>query len=60
MFPLPAMSNGYGHAEISTPIPLGPALRGLVFYAQAAVVDPKGAGGGFAVSGGLRLRIGDG
>jgi hypothetical protein len=47
-----------GEAEVSIPIPGAVALRGLVLFAQAAVLD-NAAAGGFRLTQGLRLEVGD-
>lgn len=54
-----AVSSQLGHAQTAIPIPLSLSLRGLEIFGQAAILDPQGALSGIAVSGGLRLRIGD-
>lgn len=54
-----AIAAANGTAALPLPLPLDPALRGLAAFAQVATVQPGGPLGGIAVSGGLRIRVGD-
>jgi hypothetical protein len=54
-----ALTNASGFADIRTAIPNDPSVRGLVVFAQAAVLDPLGPFAGVSFTGGLRLAIGD-
>lgn len=49
-------ANGFWHHRL--PLPQAAALRGMVLHAQGAVVDPA-VPGGFALTQGLSLRLGD-
>lgn len=51
-------TDGQGAASLPFPLPNAPVLRGYVFSAQAAVNDP-GSAGGFMLTNGLLLTIGD-
>jgi hypothetical protein len=51
-------SRGHGELAIGM-VPDDPTLAGLERYAQAIVADPLGPDGKFALSAGLRLRMGD-
>jgi hypothetical protein len=53
-----AAANVLGSAEIVTPLPAVPALRGVALVAQAAVLDAAAAGG-FRLSPGLQISVGD-
>jgi Galactose oxidase, central domain len=50
-------SSNHGHAEVKLSIPFNLSLRGLTFFAQAAVIDPKT--NRLSMSHALRLVIGD-
>lgn len=51
------LADPRGMATLPLPVPADPALRGLVFQAQAATLTPVPPG--FALSAGLRLQVGD-
>jgi hypothetical protein len=53
-----AMADARGFAGRAVPLPGNQALRGLLMTAQAGVIDPS-ARGGFTVSGGLLITVGD-
>jgi hypothetical protein len=48
-----------GAAWFAAPVPASAPLKGLVVFAQAAVLDPAGAFAGIALSNGVRLLIAD-
>jgi hypothetical protein len=52
------LANGNGMAVQPIPLPADQALRGLVLYAQAGVLDPA-APGALTLSPSLRLTVGD-
>ena len=52
------LANGSGMATLPVPLPDHNALRGVFVHAQAGALDAS-APGGFTVSHGLRLAIGD-
>jgi hypothetical protein len=54
-----AMTNAAGFATAQMAIPPDTALRGLRFYAQAAVLDPQGAAFGLAFTAARALTIDD-
>ena len=56
---LPVTTNAGGFATIRLAVPFEQSLRGVALYGQVVVLDPLGALGGFAFTGGRRLSIGD-
>jgi hypothetical protein len=56
---VPALASATGFASTRLRVPSDPGLRGVLAFAQAFVDDPQGAAGGFAVSAGRRLVLGD-
>jgi hypothetical protein len=52
-------TNPSGFASVKLAIPVEPALRGFVVYAQGFVFDPMGSFSGFSFSAGLQLVLGD-
>jgi hypothetical protein len=53
------LTDPFGFASVRCRVPFDPTLRGTVLYAQAVVADPLGAASGLAVTGGVRLTIGN-
>lgn len=53
-----AAANAFGRANLPLPIPRDAALRGFTFFAQAAALQTGGPLAGFALTPGLRIRIG--
>jgi hypothetical protein len=56
---LPSSANANGFATVTLAIPMQPALRGWVLYAQGLVLDAGGAFSGLALTNGLHLLVGD-
>jgi hypothetical protein len=54
----PRMADAGGLAVLAMPLPPDPRLHGLQFFAQASVLSAL-APGGFALSSGLRVTVGD-
>lgn len=55
-----AVSSPAGYAQLPLPIPADNTLRGVAFTSQTAVVDgTRGLFGGFTLTDGLRITIGD-
>ena len=56
---VPLATSANGVARVRFPVPLQNSLRGAVLYSQGFVLDPSGGFAGLAVTGGVRLVLGD-